>query len=55
VAARRGDASDATPDVVRQQLARETGSLASGWTRIDAGADVDATLGKARAVLGRAR
>jgi aminoglycoside phosphotransferase family enzyme/predicted kinase len=55
VAARRGDASDATADVVRRQLAREAGSRTSGWTRVDAGADAAATLGKARTALGSAR
>jgi aminoglycoside phosphotransferase family enzyme/predicted kinase len=54
VAARQGDASDATPDVVRQQLARETGPLSPRWTRIDAGGSAAATLGKAREALGRA-
>ncbi|KAB2848180.1 MAG: AAA family ATPase, partial [Hyphomicrobiaceae bacterium] len=35
VAARRGDASDATPDVVERQLARGAGEVK--WTEIDAG------------------
>jgi aminoglycoside phosphotransferase family enzyme/predicted kinase len=35
VTARRGDASDATVDVVQAQLARDTGPI--GWVRIDAG------------------
>ena len=53
VAARTGDASDATPDVVRQQLAYETGALAAGWRRVDAGAGPAATVANARKSLGR--
>ncbi|HEX7759512.1 MAG TPA: gluconate kinase, partial [Caulobacteraceae bacterium] len=34
VAARRGDASDATVAVLRQQLARDIGPL--GWRQVDA-------------------
>jgi aminoglycoside phosphotransferase family enzyme/predicted kinase len=52
VAARRGDASDATPEVVRQQLARETGALGPGWTRIGASGSATATLAAARQALG---
>ena len=51
VAARAGDASDATPDVVRQQLAYDTGSLAAGWSRVDAGAGAAATVERARRAL----
>ena len=43
VAARRGDASDATRSVVRQQIAEDTGDIT--WRRIDAAAPVDALLG----------
>lgn len=41
VGARRGDASDATPDVVARQLSYETGAI--GWTKIPAGGDREAT------------
>jgi aminoglycoside phosphotransferase family enzyme len=55
VGAREGDASDATPEVVRQQLARGGGALSAHWTRLDAGGSAAATLEKARKVLaGRA-
>lgn len=50
VAARRADASDATPDVVDRQLARGVGDV--GWTRIEAGASAAATFALARARLG---
>jgi aminoglycoside phosphotransferase family enzyme/predicted kinase len=49
VEARRGDASDASPAIVAEQLTRDTGVLE--WNRIDAGADPDATLAAARRVL----
>ena len=52
VAARRGDASDATPDVVRHQLAYRIGDLARSWTRVDASAGMLVTLARARAALG---
>jgi aminoglycoside phosphotransferase family enzyme/predicted kinase len=52
VAARRDDASDATPDVVRRQLARDTGPFGAGWTRIDAGRSAAQTLAAARQALG---
>jgi predicted kinase len=51
VRARRGDASDATPEVVRRQLARDTGPLTTNWASIDAGGNVAATLAKAREAL----
>jgi predicted kinase len=54
VAARMADASDATADVVRQQLARETGPLGAGWTRIDASGSATDTLAAARQALGSA-
>lgn len=49
IGARSGDASDASPAVVAQQLARDPGLL--DWSRIDAGAGPDATLSAARAAL----
>jgi aminoglycoside phosphotransferase family enzyme/predicted kinase len=52
VAARTGDASDATPDVVRQQLAYEPGGFSGSWIRIDAGASPAATVEMAREALG---
>jgi predicted kinase len=54
VAARSGDASDATPDVVREQLARAIGALSASWTRIDTSGSAAATLALARAALGLA-
>jgi aminoglycoside phosphotransferase family enzyme/predicted kinase len=51
VEARRGDASDATGDVVHRQLARDVGALSSRWTRVDAGGNAAATLEAARALL----
>lgn len=50
VAGRQGDASDATPAVVEQQLARGTGAI--DWTRIEAGASAIATRERVRAELG---
>lgn len=46
VAARRLDASDATPGVVAKQLAYETGAI--GWTRIDAAGSPAETLARVR-------
>ncbi len=51
VAARRGDASDATPDVVRLQLARDIGALSPAWRRLDASGGSEAALQQARAAL----
>jgi aminoglycoside phosphotransferase family enzyme/predicted kinase len=51
VAGRSGDASDATPDVVHQQLAYETGAFSPAWTRVDASASPCATVEKARKAL----
>jgi aminoglycoside phosphotransferase family enzyme/predicted kinase len=51
VAQRRNDASDATVDVVKLQLAYELGPLSSAWKTVDAGRDLEATAGQARAVL----
>ncbi|MBO0764827.1 MAG: AAA family ATPase, partial [Hyphomicrobiaceae bacterium] len=53
VGARIGDASDATPDVVRQQLAGDTGPLTTNWVAIDAGGNAANTLAKARKALAR--
>jgi aminoglycoside phosphotransferase family enzyme/predicted kinase len=53
VGARKGDASDATPDVVRRQLAAETRPLTAGWVSVDAGDNAAATLAKAREALAR--
>jgi len=53
VAGRTGDASDATPDVVRQQLAYETGAFSPGWSRVDAGASPASTVKEAREALGQ--
>jgi aminoglycoside phosphotransferase family enzyme/predicted kinase len=49
VAARRDDASDASPEIVARQLAEDPGPL--DWHRIDAGAGPEATLTAARRVL----
>jgi predicted kinase len=51
VAARVGDASDVTPDVVREQLAYETGAFSESWSRVDAAAGPAATVGQARKAL----
>ena len=49
VRARSGDASDASPEIVGQQLAHDPGVI--DWVRIDAGAGPDATLDAARRAL----
>jgi uncharacterized protein len=49
VAARAGDASDATAAVVRQQLGYDTGAIA--WPIIDTAAGLDSTVVQARAAL----
>lgn len=46
---RRGDASDASGEVLRQQLALQPGAV--GWHRIDAGGGPAATLAAARQAL----
>jgi predicted kinase len=51
VEARRGDASDANADVVRQQLVTDPGPVS--WQRIDAARDPDAVLADARDRVGR--
>ncbi|MBV9828649.1 MAG: AAA family ATPase [Alphaproteobacteria bacterium] len=47
--ARSADASDASPEILAQQLKLDPGPL--DWTRIDAGASGDATLAAARLAL----
>ena len=49
IAGRRSDASDASREVLGQQLARDPGAL--DWSRIDAGGDPDATLAAARRAM----
>ncbi|MBP7776365.1 MAG: AAA family ATPase [Acidobacteria bacterium] len=49
VATRRGDASDATPDVVRQQMA--DAHPPADWVRLDATGDAEATGRQVRAAL----
>jgi hypothetical protein len=49
VARRRGDASDASAEILRHQLARNPG--ARDWIGIDAGGDRDATLAASRRAL----
>ncbi len=46
---RRGDASDASHEVLAAQLAHDPGVL--DWTRLDAGGNSDATLAAARRAL----
>ncbi|MFC0239560.1 bifunctional aminoglycoside phosphotransferase/ATP-binding protein [Rhodopseudomonas telluris] len=50
VAGRLGDASDATPEIARQQQAYEQGEI--GWTMIDASGTPGQTLARAEAALG---
>ena len=47
---RRGDASDATPKVLEQQLRQDPGFI--DWIRVDAGADRDANFAAVRQALG---
>lgn len=49
VEARKGDASDATPDVVDLQLARGVGQIE--WTQVDAGSRAEETLRRASGAL----
>jgi predicted kinase len=49
IAARSGDASDATVAVLRRQLGYNIGRI--DWRRIDVGGDADASLTRARAAL----
>ena len=46
---RRGDASDASQEVLAQQLSRDPGAI--DWARIDAGGAPDATLEAARRAM----
>ena len=50
VAARKGDASDATPQVVERQQAYDLGLLT--WARVDAGRDTDVVTADARRTIG---
>jgi len=52
IGARRGDASDATAEVLAKQLAADPGSI--DWTRIDAASDPDITLAATRKAIGAA-
>ena len=53
VNARRGDASDATEDVLRQQLEYDLGEIE--WLKIDSSGDKAATLAAGRAALDRSQ
>jgi len=50
VAGREGDASDATPAVVKMQLGLPTGPIS--WAPVEAGGPPDAVIGRSLAVLG---
>jgi predicted kinase len=52
VAARKHDASDATPEVVQRQLATDIGLLSARWTTLDAETTANDTLQAALAVIG---
>jgi aminoglycoside phosphotransferase family enzyme/predicted kinase len=52
IAARRNDASDATPNLVADQQTWNTGALSQAWATIDAGAGPDETRRRALAALG---
>jgi aminoglycoside phosphotransferase family enzyme/predicted kinase len=51
VAARQGDASDATPNVVQAQFARGVGPLSGQWILLDASTDTTTTLQAALAAM----
>ena len=51
VDARRNDASDATPDVIRRQLTWQVGAPSSAWTLLDAGGSAEDLHGRAAAAL----
>ena len=51
VAARRGDASDATSEVVRRQLGWHAEPFAKTWTEIDASGSAEETLQNARVAI----
>jgi aminoglycoside phosphotransferase family enzyme/predicted kinase len=55
VAARRNDASDAAPQVVAEQLTRDTGLLSPAWATVDAGAGANETLRRALVALGQGK
>ena len=52
VDARRGDASDATSEIVEQQVAWDTGKLSPAWTTVDASGSADETRRHALFALG---
>jgi uncharacterized protein len=52
IGARRGDASDATVEVLRRQLTYDIGAME--WRQIDAGATLDAVISAARSAIDRA-
>jgi uncharacterized protein len=52
IGARRGDASDATGEVLQRQLAYDIGAM--DWRQIDAGARLDAVVSAARSAVDRA-
>ena len=52
VAARRNDASDATPEFVARQLTWDTGVLSPAWATLDASAGPGETLRRAMEMLG---
>ena len=52
VDARRNDASDATSEIVEQQLARDIGKLSPAWTPVDASGAADETYRHALSALG---
>lgn len=52
VAARRGDASDATPQVVARQLTWDVGALSPAWAKLDAGGGREETIRRAMLDLG---
>jgi uncharacterized protein len=54
VMARRNDASDATADVVRQQLSLDTHPVSPPWTAIDSGHSMEETLAQAALLVGGA-
>jgi hypothetical protein len=55
VAARRDDASDATPDVVLRQLTWSIGALSPAWAPLDAGDGAGDVLRRAELALAAGR
>jgi aminoglycoside phosphotransferase family enzyme/predicted kinase len=51
VAIRQGDASDATPEIVRSQLGWHLGLLSKTWNQVDASGSPEASIRNARAAL----